>query len=774
MSTDTTMSGDSTDTPAARPETSAIPETSASPEIPSESITADIVVVGGGLAGICAAVGAARQGSRVALVQNRPVLGGNSSSEVRVWVCGATAHGIHMFARETGIMGELFVENQYRNPDGNPYYWDLLLLETVRAEPNISLFLNTDVTEVEADGPVERRTVRSVTGWMSGSERRIRFSAPTFIDCSGDGLVGHLAGAESMRGSEDRGTYGESWAPEHPGDDMLGSTILFYTKDVGHPQKFVAPSFAVDIEKTSIPENRVIRQDMNGCAYWWIEWGGDLDIVRDNERIRDELQAVCYGIWDHIKNSGRFDAESLSLEWIGAVPGKREYRRFVGDHVLTQHDVLGQTEFEDRVAFGGWSIDLHPVGGVYAGERGSRHWHPDGNYHIPLRSLFSRNVTNLWMAGRDISASHVAFGTTRVMATCAILGESAGIAASLAGRLGAAPRDLAADHITELRRALVRADASVLGVQDEDPSNLALRARASASSSKRTLASTRSTGRLPLDHDLGLVLPADPGLGELEILVDAEQDTELVLEVHSTSKPQNYLPHERRRSVRVPVRPGRSWVRTQLDWTPDSPGNAFVVLRADPSLSVHRGDHAEPGTVTMLHREVPPEERYSAQWREWKETLHGTGICFRSTAPTQAFAPRHAVGGFSRPFGGPNMWVSAPLADDPQPVLTLAWEEPQTIASVDLLLDDDVNEDLINLHHHRTEAEIMPTLVRAARLEVLREGVWEEIARLDDNRRRHRVLPLRSPVTTRSLRMIVEETNGAPAAHVVAVRAWGE
>ena len=125
--------------------------------------------------------------TKVALVQNRPVLGGNSSSEVRVWVCGATAHGINRYARETGIMGEMFVENQYRNPDGNPYLWDLIVLETVRAEPNITLFLNTDVHEVEADGDSDARQIRSVTGWMMGSERRIRFESPVFLDCTGTG-----------------------------------------------------------------------------------------------------------------------------------------------------------------------------------------------------------------------------------------------------------------------------------------------------------------------------------------------------------------------------------------------------------------------------------------------------------------------------------------------------------------------------------------------------------------------------------------------------------
>ncbi|GAA1488756.1 FAD-dependent oxidoreductase [Brachybacterium sacelli] len=738
----------------------------------TESVTTDIVVVGGGLAGICAAIGAARQGSRVALVQNRPVLGGNSSSEVRVWVCGATAHGIHLFARETGIMGELFVENQFRNPDGNPYYWDLLLLEKVRAEPGIELFLNTDVTEVEAEGAQDARVVRSATGWMSGSERRVTFTAPTFIDCSGDGLVGHLAGARSMRGSEPRETYDESWAPDEPGEDMLGSTILFYTKDVGHPQKFVAPSFAVDVAATSIPENRVVRETMNGCDYWWIEWGGDLDVVHDNERIRDELQAVCYGLWDYIKNSGLYDADTLSLEWVGAVPGKREYRRFVGDHVLTQHDVLGQTEFADRIGFGGWSIDLHPVGGVYASEKGSRHWHPDGNYHIPLRALYSHNVTNLWMAGRDISASHVAFGSTRVMATCAVLGEAAGIAASLAGHLAVTPPRLAADHLPELHRAMVRADASLLGVVDDDPANLALVADATASSRKSALASTESAGNHPLDHDLGLVLPIDPSLDEVEILVDAEQDTDLTLELHSVSRPQNYLPDTLRRGVTVPIARGRSWARADLGWRPEAPQNAVVVLRRNPLVSVHRGSRVEPGTVTLRHREMPVEEVSPQQWRHWKETLHGEGICFRATAPTSAFGPEQAVGGYARPYGGPNMWVSGAVAEDPQPWIELRWTAPQQIGTVDLVLDDDVNEDLINLHHHRTPGDAMATLVRNARVEALVGDQWHEVGRITENRRRHRSLDLGEGLRTTALRLVVEDTNGSPEARVVALRAY--
>src|SRR4051794_39212444 len=180
------------------------------------SIASDVVVVGGGLAGVAAAIGAARAGARVSLVNNRPVLGGNASSEVRVWVCGATAHGAQKYARETGVMGELFVENQFRNPEGNPFYWDQVVLDAVRAESNVSLFLNTDITEVDANGPDDARVIESVTGWQQGSERRLTFVSPVFIDASGDGLVGELAGAWYASGREAASVYGEEWAPEVP------------------------------------------------------------------------------------------------------------------------------------------------------------------------------------------------------------------------------------------------------------------------------------------------------------------------------------------------------------------------------------------------------------------------------------------------------------------------------------------------------------------------------------------------------------------------------
>ena len=735
----------------------------------NETATHDLTVIGGGLAGINAAIAAARLGSTVALVNNRPVLGGNSSSEVRVWVVGATGHGKNHYAREGGIMGELLVENQYRNPDGNPYYWDTVVLDAVRAESNITLYLNTDVREVEAEGPEDERRITSVTGWMMGSERRIRFESPLYLDCTGDGLIGALAGARHRIGRESREEYGEPWAPETADDITLGSTLLFYTKDVGHPVKYVPPAFAKDITRTSIPERRIIKAGDNGCAYWWIEFGGELDTVHDNERIRDELWSVIYGIWDHIKNSGRFDAGNMTLEWVGSVPGKREYRRFLGDYVLTQHDIIGQTEFADRVAFGGWSIDLHPPQGMYATEAGAKQRYADGTYHIPYRCLYSVNTANLLFAGRDISASHVAFGSTRVMATCATLGQAAGTAAALCAAQGVGPREV---DVAELQRTLLREDASVLGLAADDPADLARTATAGASSALAALSVEDPAERWPLTADAGLLLPADPSLTGLSLLVDATADTELVVELYDPELGQNYVPRKLVATATVPVTAGsKQWVDTGLSWTPDTPRNAFVVVRADPGLALYASDAPTPGMLSFTRVPLRPQDEAPQLLREWSDAgLLRRSYCLR-TGPTRAYAPEKAVDGYARPHGGPHMWVSSP--GDAEPWLRLDWAEPVEIGRIELLLDDDVNEDLINLHHHRTPFDILPTLLRDYRIESLGDdGTWRRVAGGTGNHRRRLVHTTPGPLRTSALRVVAESTNGAPSAHVVAVRAY--
>jgi len=745
----------------------------------NEFVASDVTVVGGGLSGVCAAVAAARLGKKVALIQNRPVLGGNSSSEVRVWVVGATGHGINRYARETGILGEMFVENNYTNPEGNPYYWDLIVLEKVLHEPNIQLFLNTDVHEVEAEGDEGNRQIKSVTGWMMGSERRIRFESPVFLDCTGDGLIGFLAGAKYQIGREAKHEYNEQWAPEVSDNITLGSTLLFYTKDAGLPVKFIPPSFAKDITKTAIPIKRVLNSGDSGCFYWWIEWGGDEDIdtLHDNERIRDELWSVIYGIWDYIKNSGKFNADNMTLEWVGSIPGKREYRRFKGDYVLNQNDLEVQTQFEDNVTFGGWSIDLHPPEGMYAADYTSKHYHSDGVYQIPFRSLYSVNVNNLLFAGRNISATHIAFGSSRVMATCASVGQAAGTAAALCVEHRTTPRGLYQQHLKQLQQTLLWEDASLIGVKNEDPADLALSAEVTASSSIRYLAVDQANEAFELATDVGLILPADPKLEKLELLLDASRDTTVEVQVWDTGKAENYIPHQLRIADQQKVAQGdKQWIAFHLPWEPEQAQNAFIVIKENPDVSLYLSNKPMSGVLSFIREkslavarnmESLNHEQAVVQW-SMKRVVRKV-FNFRQVNETSAFSPAKIVDGYYRPYGGPHMWISGPLGGK-EAWIALQWSTQQNVQEIHVTFNDDVNEDLINLHHHKTEFEIIPELVKDYRIEYEDNGQWQRLLEVKDNRQRKRKHVLDRAVVTERLRLVVAQTNGTPYAEVIEIR----
>jgi len=753
----------------------------------------DIVVIGGGLAGVSAAVSAARLGSKVSLVTNRPVLGGNSSSEIRVWVVGATAHGRQRFARETGIMGELFLENQYRNADGNPYYWDQTVLDLVRAEPNITLHLNTDVRAITlAEGePI----INSATGWTMGSEIETEFIAPMFVDCTGDGLVGYLAGAEFRVGRESRELYGETLAPEVADKELLGSSLFFYSKDAGHPVPFIAPLNAKNISATSIPSNRIMRTGDNGCDYWWIEWGGHIDTVSDNETIRDELWSIVFGIWDFIKNSGNFNAENLTLEWVGSIPGKREYRRFIGDYTLTEGDILGQRKFDDAVAFGGWSIDLHPVEGVYAQEPGAKQLYSNGTYGIPFRSLYSRNVSNLLFAGRNISASHVAFGSTRVMATCSTLGQAAGTAAHLASKFNLSPRDLSSKQLPLLQQTLLREDAPVFDVFVTDPDDLALSATVSASSTLRKLTTAPhvcASRAFPLVRDVALIVPVDPTIDQVEFIADAARDSSVTIELWDTGKPQNYVPVNFLMRQEIPVSAGKGVsIAADFSWRPESPCNAVIVVRSNPEVSLLLTE-GHPYGVMALTAKHAYDEVFDSQIPdeagqliiEWgAKDLRRRSFVATVEPETNAYVPARLTDGIQRPYGGPQLWSSEYLEEDrdlskePE-FIELAWDSRQDISSIRVVFNDDVDEDLINLHHHRTPFPVIPELVADYKIEVLTDlrsesERWLEIVSVARNRHRHRIHDVPRVQATR-LRLVVTATNGSRYVSISALKVYSE
>lgn len=449
-----------------------------SPLVDRHAMHVDVAVMGGGLSGVCAAIAAARNGARVVLVQDRSVLGGNASSEVRMHIVGADHHGNRQEteAREGGIIEELRLEEAVINPQRSAPMFDLVMYEWVIREPNITLMLNAHCHGVIMDS--ENR-IRAALVSRHSTEDEFTVYADQFIDCTGDGRLGAEAGAHFRHGREARSEYGEELAQPQADDMTLGSSILFITRKHDRPMPFRSPAWAHKLPEGGLPHRGMGSWEY---GYWWCEWGGELDIIKDNERIRDELLASAMGIWDHIKNSGRFpQSENWALDWVGAIPGKRESRRFLGDHVLTQQEVQAGETFDDGVAFGGWPIDLHPPAGIWTDEPPFLSIRVP-IYNIPFGCIYSRNIRNLLFAGRNISASHVAFGSTRVMATCAVLGQAAGTAAALCVRHQCDPRVLRREAIAELQQTLIKDDANIVGVANSDPYDIARQASAWASS----------------------------------------------------------------------------------------------------------------------------------------------------------------------------------------------------------------------------------------------------------------------------------------------------
>lgn len=444
----------------------------------------DFVVVGGGVAGVCAALAAARNGRKVVLVQDRSVLGGNASSEIKMHIVGADVHGRRPGARESGLIEEFRLEDAARNPHRSYSQWDLLLYEKVTSEPNILLLLDTDCTGCGVDSSTDgRRRIIWIDAVRQSTEETFTIHAPTFADCSGDGRLGVEAGADFTVGREAKSAFGESLALEVADRQTLGSSILFTARRYDTPQVYQAPPWVRRFQKD---EFKLRPFDGYDYGYWWAEWGGQLDTITDNPAIRHELLRIALGIWDYVKNSGEHPGSShWSLEWVGALPGKRESRRFFGPYVLTQQDLEAGRIFEDSVAYGGWPLDLHPPSGVDAPEEWPcHHTHLKNLYSIPLRALCSRNVTNLFFAGRNISATHVALASTRVMATCAVIGQAIGTAAALAPTLGkrAITDHFSTAEISRLQQQLLRDDAFLPGITNSDSKDLAKTAKVSASS----------------------------------------------------------------------------------------------------------------------------------------------------------------------------------------------------------------------------------------------------------------------------------------------------
>jgi len=462
-------------------------------EVRDAGAVVDVVVVGGGLAGCTAAVAAARMGAATVLVQNRPVLGGNASTEILVPPVGVWPHMRRdpLDPRETGLVEEYRTEGNQTSAEAAVY--SARLLRWVQAEPNVTLHLNTHATGVEMCDPGDG-TIGAVLALDVRSGQRLRFAGRVFLDCTGDGVVGVAAGAEYRHGKEPRAMYGEPWAPEQPSTDTMGNTLKYASVDTGLAQTFTPPPWAMKFPSCdSFSPGRHPRLGARKGDQWMLELGGLGDTFTDAEEIRDDLLRLIFGLWDHLKNHCPRDEQKAAnhqLAWVGHVAGKRENRRLIGDYVLTENDIRDQPRFADRVAYGGWCLDDHHSGGFFhQGSFGIHYDRPGGLdpcmgrlYSIPYRSLYSKNVENLLLAGRNISASHMALSNTRVMLTCAVIGQAAGTAAALCVQHQTTPRGVYQEHLEQLQQQLLKDGAYLIGFPNRDPRDLARSAAVTASS----------------------------------------------------------------------------------------------------------------------------------------------------------------------------------------------------------------------------------------------------------------------------------------------------
>jgi FAD dependent oxidoreductase len=747
----------------------------------NKSITTDLVIVGGGLSGVCGAITAARQGIKVVLVQDRPVLGGNASSEVRLWVLGATSHmgNNNRWAREGGVIDELLVENLYRNPEGNPLIFDTIILEKVISEPNITLLLNTAVYEVAKN---DDDTIASVTALSSQNQTTYMLSAPLFCDASGDGVVGFLSGAAFRMGAESMEEFGEKFAPSVEYGELLGHSLYFYSKDVGKPVRYIAPNFAHDVTQ-KVPKFKSFNAKDFGCRLWWVEYGGRLDTVHDTEEIKWELWKVIYGVWDYIKNSGNFpEAENLTLEWVGTIPGKRESRRFEGDYMLIQQDIVEQRPKPDVVAFGGWSIDLHPADGVFSEKPGCNQWHSKGIYDIPYRSLYSKNIKNLFLAGRIISASHVAFGSSRVMATAAHIGQAVGMAAVLATKNKLNPRDIYTEGLIQiLQKELLKTGHFLPNRHLNDEKDLVQTATITASSALSLAEISEKEGYFtPLSISVAQMIPIQVGqVLNTTINVNGLEETILEVELRISQSPNNHTPEVSLAKKSMLIAKGRNaltinWEKIEIE----TPQYLYLVFHKNEKIELPRSEKRITGILSVFNtinkavsnygKQTPPEDIGVDAFEFWtpQRRPEGQNIALKCDPPIEAFAVGNIRNGMARPTNQPNAWVAD--FEDKNPYLMLNWNEKQVISNIVLVFDADFDHPLESVLMTHPET-VSPFCVQNYCLfDDQNTLVFEK----KGNHQSHNLIQFEKTIFTKSLRIEIEHPSVNAPASVFDVRCY--
>jgi len=690
------------------------------------TVVSDLVIVGGGMAGTCAAITAARAGVKVCLVQDRPVLGGNASSEIRLWILGATSHmgNNNRWAREGGVIDELLVENMYRNPEGNPIILDTILMEKVALEENIKLLLNTVVYDLEKK---EDDQIDYVKAFCSQNSTEYMLKAPLFMDASGDGIVGFLSGAAFRMGAESKDEFDELFAPDEKYGELLGHSLYFYSKDTGKPVRFVAPSFA-NKELSKLPRFKTFNLREDGCRLWWVEYGGRTNTILQSEDIKWELWRIIYGIWDHVKNSGTYsDVENLTLEWVGTIPGKRESRRFEGDYIMNQRDVIEQREHFDAISFGGWALDLHPADGVYSDKPGCTQWHSKGVYQIPYRTMYSRNIKNLFLGGRLMSASHVAFGSTRVMATCAHNGQAIAMAAKLCKENNLLPADLGVPGQIEKLQTLLLESGHYIPKFKLQLDDAGLKEAELAVSSEYKFKSIPFDGPWkPLEFSMAQLLPVvESQKLSVRLMVRAQRETTLEVELRSSQRLGNFTLDKVEEQKRITVKAGEQWVQIEFEFLSQASQYVALCLMQNDDVEVRCSSARITGILSVFNKfnksvatsstQSPPSGIGIDEFEFWvpERRPNGQNIGLELAEPLNVFFKENLLNGVFRPTVQPNAWVAA--LEDVQPQVLLNWSSVQSIKEVRLFFDTDYDHPMESTLMGHPESEI-PFCVKSYRI----------------------------------------------------------
>jgi hypothetical protein len=465
-----------------------------------------------------------------------------------------------------------------------------------------------------------------------------------------------------------------------------------------------------------------------GCNFWWFEFGGRGDTIYDTEDIKWELWSVIYGVWDYIKNSGKFpEAETLTLEWVGTVPGKRESRRFEGPYMLKQQDIVEQTHFDDAVSFGGWAIDLHPADGVFSELPSCNQYHSKGIYAIPYRCFVSKDIKNLFLAGRLISASHVAFGSTRVMATSAHGGQVVGMAAALCHEMGILPEDFAASSkISLLQQKLNLQGQSIPGLPIDQSLNLAAKAIIEASG-ELLLDQIPFDGEwLDLSTAAGQLLPLQKETAySFKVMVEAGSPTSLDVELQVSSKVFNYTPDVLVEKQTIPVKEGIQQVVISFSNKLKEDQYGFLIFRSNPEVKIRCSEKRMTGIVSVFNktnpavnnygRQTPPENSGFESFEFWcpERRPKGQNLAMTITPALHCFSSQNILNGFTRPYIRSNAWVTD--WNDPAPRLTFKWDEPRQIHSVTLFFDTDFDHPMESSQMGHPE-DVIPFCIRSYKI----------------------------------------------------------